>query len=396
MAPPHAFARSARSAPPSQAAANRPTQTGGNACIVRDPHGVVAICSPWNFPADEALLLALPALAAGNTVVLKPSEVAPLTGAIVAEALQALLPDGVVELVQGDGGVGAALVGGDVQMVAMTGSSATGRKIMSACASDLKRLVLELGGKDPMVVFADADLDAAAKEAVEYSLMNCGQVCCSVERIYVEESAKPAFERLCVKEAQAYVAGDGFDANARMGPMVSAVQRDQVRTQVDEAVKAGAKVLARGPVQSGACAKGFFQEAVVLSDVTQDHAISHTETFGPVVAISSFDGTEASAIRLANDTAYGLAAYVYTRDLDKARRVAMGIKAGQVGINNYSLAMAPITCPWVGAKGSGFGHHSGVDGWQMFSVPKSLVFNSEAEVPAELGGARVVRERAKL
>jgi acyl-CoA reductase-like NAD-dependent aldehyde dehydrogenase len=394
---------------------------------VRDPHGVVAICSPWNFPADEALLLALPALAAGNTVVLKPSEVAPLTGAIVAEALQALLPEGVVELVQGDGAVGAALVGGAVQMVAMTGSSATGRKIMGACAPDLKRLVLELGGKDPMVVFADADLDAAAKEAVEYSLMNCGQVCCSVERIYVEESAKPAFERLCVKEAQAYVAGDGFDAKARIGPMVSAVQRDQVRTQVDAAVKAGAKVLARGPVQSGVCAKGFFQEAVVLSDVTQDHAISHTETFGPVVAISAFDGSEASAIRLANDTAYGLAAYVYTGDLDKARRVAMGIKAGQVGIicikifqsnsvnvqcegfatdfcllllqvgiNNYSLAMAPITCPWVGAKGSGFGHHSGVDGWQMFSVPKSLVFNSEAEVPAELGGARVVRERAKL
>jgi acyl-CoA reductase-like NAD-dependent aldehyde dehydrogenase len=172
--------------------------------------------------------------------------------------------------------------------------------------------------------------------------------------------------------------------------MVSELQRDQVRIQVDEAVKAGAKVLARGPVQSGVCAKGFFQEAVVLSDVTQDHAISHTETFGPVVAISSFDGTEASAIRLANDTAYGLAAYVYTGDLDKARRVAVGVQAGQVGINNYSLDKAPITCPWVGAKGSGFGHHSGVDGWQMFSVPKSLVFNSEGEVPGHIGGTPVV------
>lgn len=156
------------------AAANAPQQIE-NGVVVREPHGVVAVCSPWNFPADEALLLTLPALAAGNTVVLKPSEVVPLIGAFVADGLAAKLPAGVLQLVQGDGAAGAALVGGAVDMVGMTGSSAVGKKIMESCAGGLKRLVLELGGKDPMLVFADADLKKAAEDAVTFSLMNCGQ-----------------------------------------------------------------------------------------------------------------------------------------------------------------------------------------------------------------------------
>lgn len=250
-------------------AANLPV-AHDNGLVIRDPHGVVAVCSPWNFPADEPLLLCLPALAAGNAVVLKPSEVAPLVGAIVAEALMAALPPNVVRLVQGDGAVGACLVQADVQMVAMTGSSATGKKIMAACADGLKRLVLELGGKDPMVVFGDADLAKAADDAVAFSLFNCGQVCCSVERVYIAEEAKERFEALCKDKAAAYLAGDGFDEEAKIGPLVSALQRDTVQAQVDSALAAGARLVTQGPIKDEAAQAGNFFPATVLADVAQD------------------------------------------------------------------------------------------------------------------------------
>eukprot|EP01043_Picozoa_sp_COSAG02_P039763 COSAG02_NODE_3162_length_7248_cov_147.217793_6_plen_467_part_00 len=355
------------------AAANAPERID-NGLIVREPLGVVAVCSPWNFPADEALLLALPALAAGNTVVIKPSEVVPLIGAEIASALINGLPMGVVQLVQGDGEVGAALVGGDVQMVGMTGSSATGKKIMETCSKDLKRLVLELGGKDPMVVFADADLEQAAVDAVTNSLYNCGQVCCSVERIYVEESVLPEFEARCAKLGSQWAAGDGMTSGSKIGPMVSAMQRDAVAAQVNAAVASGARIVAQAPIPDAP--GGNYYPATVLSGITQDMAIQHSELFGPVVALASFGGTEAQAVELSNDTEYGLAAYIYSKDLEKASRVAMGVKAGQIGINNWSMLNAPGGAPWVGHKASGFGYHSGADGWRQFSVPKTLVFES--------------------
>jgi len=358
------------------AAANAPQQLE-NGLVVREAHGVVGVCSPWNFPCDEPLLLSLPALAAGNTVVLKPSEVVPLVGAKVAAALMAGLPEGVVQLVQGDGVVGAALVGGDVQMIGMTGSTATGKKIMEAASKDLKRLVLELGGKDPMVVFADADLAKAAEDAVGNSLYNCGQVCCSVERVYVEASVLPAFEEACAKLATDFAAGDGMAEASKIGPLVSSLQKEHVAAQVDAAVAAGAKIVAQGAVPGGSA--GNFYPATVLS-TPLDSTIHKSETFGPIVALSSFDGSEGEAIKLANDTEYGLAAYVYSQDLDKATRVAMGIKAGQVGINNWSLACAPASCPWIGQKSSGYGYHSGADGWRQFSVPKSLIFSTKEDL----------------
>lgn len=405
------------------AAANAPVQID-NGLVLRSAHGVVAVCSPWNFPADEPLLLCLPALCAGNAVILKPSEVVPLVGALVCQCLVTALPADVLQLAQGDGRVGAALVAADVQMVAMTGSSATGRKIMAGCAPTLKRLVLELGGKDPMLVFADADLDKAAEDAVGFSLLNCGQVCCSVERVYVAQAVSARFEALCAAKAAAYVAGDGFDAEARIGPMVSAAQRDHVQAQVDDAVRKGARVLAQAAVKPGAPVGATFFPATVLADVPASAAISRSKTFGPVVCLAAFDGSEAEAARLANDSEYGLAAYVYTRDLAKAARVAGQIKAGQVGINNWSLGKAPTRCPWVGAKGSGFGCHSGdegarahaalraslrlarlpdtppcrprslplgASGWRQFSVPKSLIFDEAGMVPAEVDGTAVVR-----
>jgi len=355
--------------------ANEPQSVTG-AMIVQVPHGVVLICSPWNFPAAEILMLALPALAAGNTVIVKPSEVAPLTGAKVLEPLQKVLPSGCVEVCQGAGEVGAQLVAHPaIAMVAMTGSSATGRRIMEACSRSLKRLVLELGGKDPMVIFADADLDAAANDAVTWSLFNCGQVCCGIERVYIENSVKAAFEAKVTEKAKEWVAGDGMDPAAKMGPMVSDKQRQIVKRHVDDALANGAKKLCEAEVRGSA--SGNFFPATVLTDVKQDMVIMQEETFGPVVAIAGFDGSESEALRLANDTEYGLSACVYSGDKVKASRVAMGIKAGQVGVNAYPLATAPVACPWVGHKGSGFGYHSGADGYRQFSVPKSIV------VPAE-------------
>jgi len=350
---------------------------GAQSLIVRDALGVVVVLSPWNFPADEILLLTVPALAAGNAVIVKPSEVAPLTGKQVVAALESVLPPGVVQVLQGDGGVGAALVASPIQMVAMTGSSAVGKKIMASCSGDLKRLVLELGGKDPMVVFADADLDKAAEDAVKFSLYNCGQVCCSVERVYIDASvAEPFAEKVC-KIAASYTVGPGADEASKVGPMVSAMQKEMVENQVKDAVEAGAKLLYKSDVPN---VSENYYPVTVLGDVAQDLKIMRNETFGPVVSMTPFDGSEEAAVTLANDTEYGLAAYVYTGDVaGKGKRVAMGIKAGQVGINCYSPFCAHTQCPWAGQKGSGHGYHSGYDGWRQFSAPKSLVF--EGSVP---------------
>jgi len=343
--------------------------------IVRDPLGVVVVISPWNFPAGEIPLLALPALAAGNAVIVKPSEVTPLTGALLTNAIAKALPVGTLQLLQGDGVVGEQLVSSpDVHMVAMTGSSATGKKIMEKCAMNLKRIVLELGGKDPMIVFADADLDKAANEAVLFSLSNAGQVCCAVERIYVEESVKPQFEQKVVEIAKSWKIGNPNDKGVNMGPMVTEMQREKVREQVAKAKECGAKVL----YESDAPEKGNFQAITVLSELKQDMLIQTDETFGPVVALATFDGSEEEAVRLANDTEYGLASYVYTGDLEKGGRVARRIRSGQVGINCYSIIKAQPKCPWIGHKQSGFGSHSGMDGFRSFSVPKSLVFTTNA------------------
>ncbi|EOD10296.1 putative alcohol dehydrogenase [Emiliania huxleyi CCMP1516] len=368
-------------------AANECQLIGGSSILVRDAHGVVAVCAPWNFPVDEILLLAIPALAAGNAVVVKPSEVAPLSGQAAVEALQAGLPSGLVGLVQGDGAVGQRLVESPlVDMVAMTGSSATGKRIMSACAGGLKRLVLELGGKDPFIVFEDADLDLAAKDAVAFSLMNCGQVCCAVERVYVAEAVQAAFEERVVALARGYVAGNGLDSGSKIGPMVSASQRKVVSSHVESAIAEGATCLLGGPAEAerlaGALPHGHFYPATVLSGVPQGARITAEETFGPVVAITPFDGEEATAVALANDSEYGLSACVYTGSAAKGARVAARIKTGQVGINNWPLINAAAQCPWAGQKGSGFGYHSGEDGWRQFSSPKSLVYATAEEAEA--------------
>lgn len=351
-------------------------QTRGTSIVVRHPLGVVAVLSPWNFPADEILLLALPALASGNAVIVKPSEVAPLTGALVVQTLASCLPEGALQLAQGDGSVGSQLVAHpSIDMIAMTGSSDTGKKILQSAAPKLKRLVLELGGKDPMLVFDDADLQKAAADAVAYSLSNSGQVCCSIERIYVAESIYDDFAQRVAAHASEYKVGHGLESGVKVGPLVSSVQRDKVQEHVDDAVSKGARILYQSTLPSDL--KGSFYPVTVLSDVVDGMKAYREETFGPVVALTPFDGTEEEAIRLANDSEYGLASCVYTRDKERAQRVASAIDAGQVGINCYSLEHMDIGCPWVGHKSSGFGYHSGPEGFHQFSIPKSLVFNPD-------------------
>lgn len=322
-------------------------QTFGTSIVVREALGVVVVLSPWNFPVDEILLLALPALAAGNTVIVKPSEVVPETGGLAVTTLASVLPEGVIQLVQGDGVVGAQLVAHpNVNLVAMTGSTAAGQKIMANAAPNLKRLVLELGGKDPMVVFDDADIDKAAKDAVTYSLCNTGQVCCSVERIYVPDSILEDFEKRVVEYASDFKVGNGMESDVKVGPMVSRLQRDHVAQQVDSAVEQGAKLLLKSDVPEGVEETTSFYPVTVLSNVTQDMDVFQRETFGPVVAISTFDGSEEEAIRLANETEYGLSGSVYSKDVDKARRVATRIGCGQIGINCWALENMNIACPW--------------------------------------------------
>ncbi|MFT7677117.1 MAG: succinate-semialdehyde dehydrogenase/glutarate-semialdehyde dehydrogenase [Planctomycetota bacterium] len=335
--------------------------------LVRMPLGVVAAIAPWNFPLGMPLSILIPALGAGNSVVFKPSEHVPRTGAMLAELLQEVLPPGVLELVQGAGDVGAALVESDIDMIGFVGSRDTGARIMAAAAGQLKRLVLELGGKDPMVVFADADLEAAAKCAVDQSLRNTGQVCCSVERVYVADSVAAEFEALVLERARGWSHGNGFDESSRMGPMVSELQRDKVATQVEEAVAGGARLLLGGEKPDG---PGFFYPATVLAGVSQEQRITHDETFGPVVSLTTFNGEEDTAVELANDTPYGLGACVWSADGERAARVAARLRAGQVGVNRY-LGGAPGT-PWVGARQSGFGFLGGVEGHRQFTTPKTI------------------------
>lgn len=334
---------------------------------VREPLGVVAAITPWNFPVGMPLSILVPALAAGNAVVFKPSEHTPLVGAKLAELLQGVLPEGVLELVQGAGDVGADLVNADVDMIGFVGSRATGQAIMSSAVGSLKRLVLELGGKDPMVVFEDADVDEAAKSAVEHSLRNTGQVCCSIERVYVAEGIADQFEEKVVEIARGWSYGDGREDGVKMGPLVSEGQRDKVAAQVDEAVAGGAQLRVGGEMPQG---KGWFYPATVLTGVEQSNPITHQETFGPVVSVTRFSGEEAEAVQLANDTVYGLGANVWTQDAARGARVASRIRAGQVGVNRY-LGGAPGT-PWVGARQSGYGYLGGPDGHRQFTVPKTI------------------------
>jgi acyl-CoA reductase-like NAD-dependent aldehyde dehydrogenase len=327
--------------------------------VYHDPFGVCAVVSPWNFPFAMPHWMVFPALATGNTAILKPSEETPLVGQLYADLLNEVLPPGVLQVVQGADDQGSALVAAaGIDLIAFTGSREVGKKIMTAAASDLKRLVLELGGKDPLVVLADADLARAARFAARNSFRNAGQVCVSTERILVDRSVAGEFVDRLVAETAGMKSGDGFDGETRVGPMINARHRDRVLRQIDDAVARGAKV-----VHGGAEHTGNFIAPTVLIDVTDDMEIAREETFGPVACVSTVDG-EKEAIERANDTRFGLGAVVFGGE-ESAARVARKLSAGMIGINK-SVGGAAGT-PWVGARESGFGFHSSVAGHRQFT-----------------------------
>jgi acyl-CoA reductase-like NAD-dependent aldehyde dehydrogenase len=325
--------------------------------LYRDPLGVAVAITPWNFPFLMPLQVVIPALAAGNTVVMKPSEEVPLIGQAFAEVCMSVLPDGVLQIVHGADDQGKALVRGDCNLIAFVGSRAAGQDILSAAGSGLKRVVLELGGKDPMIVLNDADLDKAVAFAVRNSFRNCGQVCVSTERIYVEQGIADEFEAQVAAKCQALVVGAGTDEGVEIGPMVSAQQKDMVLTQLAQAKEEGAVVACGDEPMDG-----NWVRPTVLTGLTHDMAIMRDETFGPIACIMRVnDGDQ--AVALANDTPYGLGAAVFGQS--QAADVARRLTAGMIGINQ-GCGGAQGT-PWVGARQSGYGFHSGPEGHRQFT-----------------------------
>lgn len=329
------------------------------------PLGVVGVIAPWNYPVSTPNSLVVSALLTGNGAVLKPSEFTPRTGAIYHRILSGHLPSGLFGLVQGAGDVGRALVSSDVDMIAFTGSIATGQKIMREAADTMKRLVLEMGGKDPMIVLPGADIEAAARHAAQESLRNTGQVCVSVERVLVHRDIADEFTRRVREVVDTLVVGDPSDEATDIGPMVSDEQRAQVVAQLEEVAGHGASFVVRGE-SSG---PGFFLSPSVVAGVPDDSVLARDETFGPVVSISSFDDAD-EAVRRANATRYGLGASVWGEPGPELDEIAGRIEAGMIGVNRGLSAAAGA--PWVGWKMSGFGYSRSVAGMRQFMQPRSL------------------------
>lgn len=335
--------------------------------VHRVPMGAVVVITPWNFPVGMPESLLTPAILMGNTVVFKPSENTPLTGKALYEIYNRYLPKGVINLLQGAEEVGEMIINSDVDMVAFVGSQAVGKKIMEACSKKLNRLVLELGGKDPMIILKDADLKKAVPYAVHGSLRNSGQVCVSVERIYIEDSIAAKFEKLVLEEVKKYRVGNGFD-DVDMGPMVSDAQRSHVLNQIEEAKKKGAKVIFGGEKIDR---DGFFIQPTVITNLSEKHDIMTTETFGPVICIQKVRNSE-EAIEKANNSTFGLGATVWTGNLEKGRQIASRVESGMIGVNQGIGGVSGT--PWVGIKQSGFGYLGSVEGIRQFTVPKKISY----------------------
>jgi acyl-CoA reductase-like NAD-dependent aldehyde dehydrogenase len=325
--------------------------------ILREPYGVVGIISPWNYPFSIPATEALAALVAGNAVVLKPSELTPL----IALELQALLreagvPDDIFQVLPGDGETGAALVRSEISKLIFTGSVTTGRRIAQVAAERLLPVVLELGGKDPMIVLEDADIDVASSGAVWGAFMNAGQTCLSVERCYVHQSLYSVFLEACAEKVRKLRVGNGMDPASEIGPMIHERQVRVVETQIEDAKQRGARVLVGG-TRLRELGPTFFAPTV-LADVDHSMRVMQEETFGPVLPVTPFR-EETEAVRRANDSDFGLAASIWTRDRARGERLARQINAGTVMVNDAVSCFSISEAPHGGVKASGLGRTHG-------------------------------------
>jgi len=343
----------------------------GNSLVVRESVGAVGAITPWNYPLHQITAKVAPALAAGCTVVLKPSEVAPLNAFVFAEVVdEAGLPPGVFNLVSGVGPVvGEAIASHPkLDMVSFTGSTRAGKRVMQLAAGNVKRVALELGGKSANVILDDADLASAIPAGLNGCYLNSGQTCSALTRMVVPRSRLAEVEELAVQAAESFTPGDPFDPATRLGPLVSAVQRDRVVGYIRRGIEEGARLLTGGPEAPEGLEKGFFVRPTVFSDVTTQMTIAQEEIFGPVLCILPYD-TEDEAVRIANDTIYGLAGAVWSADPARAERVARRMRTGQVDINGGSFNPA---APFGGYKQSGIGRELGRFGLEEFLEVKSL------------------------
>ncbi|MCX4540989.1 gamma-aminobutyraldehyde dehydrogenase [Streptomyces sp. NBC_01565] len=345
--------------------------------VRREAIGVVGSIAPWNYPLQMAAWKILPAIAAGNTIVLKPAELTPLTSLMFAQAAKdAGLPDGVINIVTGAGReAGEHLVGHpDVVMTSFTGSTAVGKRVAEIATATVKRLHLELGGKAPFLVFDDADLEAAAHGAVAASLINTGQDCTAATRAYVQRPLHDAFVARVAELMETVRLGDPFAATTDLGPLVSHAQRDRVAGFVERA-RAYATVVCGGEVPGGELAEGAYFRPTLIAGAAQDSEVVQSEIFGPVLVVLPFD-TDEEGIALANDTPYGLAASAWSRDLYRANRATREIKAGCVWINDHIPIISEM--PHGGYKASGFGKDMSAYSFEEYTQVKHVMFDNTA------------------
>jgi aldehyde dehydrogenase (NAD+) len=343
----------------------------GNSLIVREPAGVVGAITPWNYPLHQISLKVAPALAAGCTVVLKPSEVVPLNAFVLAEIIEAAgLPPGVFNLVTGTGPeVGEAIVRHpDVDMVSFTGSTRAGRRVSELASEHVKAVALELGGKSPNVILEDADLERAVADGVAKCFLNSGQTCSALTRMIVPREKLGEAEQIAAAAAGKYALGDPFEETTRLGPVVSDTQLERVRGYIEKGIEEGARVVTGGAEAPADREHGYFVQPTVFSDVTTEMTIAQEEIFGPVLVIIPHDG-EDDAVRIANDSEYGLAGGVWSGDEERAKSVARRIRTGQIEINGG--AFNPLA-PFGGYKQSGHGREAGPFGIEEFLTAKSL------------------------
>lgn len=335
---------------------------------VREPLGVCVGIGAWNYPTQIACWKGAPALACGNAMIFKPSETTPLCALKVAEILvEAGLPAGLYNVVQGMGEVGGALVTDPrVDKVSLTGSVPTGKKVYAAAASGMKHVTMELGGKSPLVIFDDADLDNAVGGAINGNFYSSGQVCSNGTRVFVQKGIKEAFLKRLAERLENAVLGDPLNEDTNFGPMVSERQMEIVKNYIAKGNEEGARLVAGGGQLDK---EGFWLEPTVFADVTDEMTIAREEIFGPVMAVLDFED-EAEVIARANDTEYGLSAGVFTKDISRAHRVIGKLQAGSCFINSYNDA--PVEAPFGGVKASGVGRENSKEAIQHYSQVKSV------------------------